>query len=119
MHDTLLDTTVDLTVHPSADSKMPSSPVHATHEQSENKLLQTAEVNFPAEGDWTLSISVQRNSDHADFSLPLQVVKGETGMGLHWPHFIVLSFAAVLAFVYLRRHHARKIRGLERPVSIL
>jgi len=117
--DTLLDTNVDLTVHPSADSKAPSSPIRATHEQSENKLLQTAEVNLPAEGEWTLNISVLRNSEHADFSLPLRAVKGETSTGFHWSYLVLLIFAALLAFVYLRRHHAPKIPVLERPVSIL
>jgi hypothetical protein len=117
--DVLLDATVDLTVHPSADSRVPSSPVRATHEQSENKLLQTAEVNLPANGEWTLNISVQGNSEHSDFSLPLHVVKGETGIGLRWPYLVLLIFAVTLAFVYLRRHHTPKIPSLERPVSSL
>src|SRR5271165_1752490 len=117
--DTLLDATVDLTAHPSADATVPSFPVRATHEQSENKLLQTAEVNLPAEGEWTLNISVERDSEHADFSLPLHVVKGESGIGFHWPYLVIFIFAAILAYVYLRRHYAPKIPDLERPVSIL
>jgi len=117
--ETLLDATVDFTVHPSADSKAPSPSVRATYEQSENKLFQAAEVNLPAEGEWTLNISVQRNSEHADFSLPLHVVKGETGIGFHWPYLVILIFAALLVFAYLRRHHAPKIPSLERSVSIL
>src|SRR5208283_1190950 len=117
--DTVLDATVDLTIHPSADSSVPSSPVRATHEQSENKLLQTAEVNLPAGGEWTLNTSVQRNAEHAEFSLPLRAVKGETTTGFHWSYLVLLIFAALLAFVYLRRRHAPKIPDLERPVSIL
>ena len=78
----LLDTTVDLTVHPSADTHGPSSTARAKAEDSPNKLLQTAELNLPAEGDWTLNVALRRNAQAAEFGLPLHVVKEETGTDL-------------------------------------
>ena len=117
--ETVQDATVDFTVHPGADSQGPSSAARATHEQSEIKLMQAAEVNLPSDGEWTLNISLQRNSEHADLSLPLHVVKGEAGIEFRCPYLAILVFAAILALVYLRRHHAPKSVGLERTVSSL
>ena len=58
----LLDTTVDLPAHPTGDPQGPSSIARASHEDSENKLLQTADLNLPATGDWLVSVVLRRNS---------------------------------------------------------
>ncbi len=103
--ETLLDATVDLTAQP-ADGSRPEPAARATAEDSENKLLQSAELNLPAEGDWTIGLSVQRNAEHADFFLPVQVVKLESETAYRWTYLILLVFAGVLLFTYVWRHRA-------------
>jgi len=115
--ETLLDPTVDLTIHSAADSGGAPATARATPERSQNKLLQTAELNLLAEGEWTISIAVQRNSDHADFAFPLYVVKAETGVEFPWSYVVILSFAAILLVAYVRRHRAAKPFPLEHPVA--
>ena len=58
----LLDSTVDLTAHPSADPQGQPSTARASYEDSDNKLLQTAELDLPAAGDWTMAVAVHRDS---------------------------------------------------------
>src|SRR5208337_2441862 len=115
--ETLLDPTVDLNIHPAADSDGASSTARATPEHSQNKLLQAAELNLPSEGDWTMRVDVSRNSDRADFALPLHVVKEEIGIEFPWSYVVMLLLAAVLLVAYLRRHRAPKPSPLEHPVS--
>ncbi len=115
--ETLLDPTVDLIIHPAADSGRPSSTARATSEHSQNKLLQAAELNLPSAGDWTMQVDVRRNSDHADFALPLHVVKEETGIEFSWSYVVMLLLAAILLLAYVRRHRSPKPSPLEHPVS--
>ncbi len=99
----LTDETVNVIVRPtSGDSKL--APTRASSSDSENKLLQAAELNLPTEGDWTLNLAVQQNADHAEFSLPVHVVKAESGMGNPWPYLAWLAFSALLLVGYLLRH---------------
>ena len=115
--ETLLDPTVDLTIHSAADSGGASDTVRATPERSQNKLLQAAELNLPSVGDWTIQVNVSRNSDRADFALPLHVVKEETGIEFPWSYVVMLLFAAILLLAYVRRHRSPKPSPLEHPVS--
>jgi cytochrome c oxidase assembly factor CtaG len=80
--------------------------VQASAEDSENKLLQNAELELPAEGDWTLSVKVVRNDTVADVAVPLHVVKPEGGISVPWPYIAFGIFAAVLLFSYWRRNRA-------------
>jgi hypothetical protein len=80
--------------------------VQASAEDSENKLLQNAEVELPAEGDWTLSVKVVRNDTAADVAVPLRVVKPEGGFSVPWPYIVFGVFAAVLLFSYWRRNRS-------------
>jgi len=57
---------VDLTIAADSDAMGPSSTVRAASAQDENKLLQTAELNVPNEGDWKLHIAVKHNSGVAE-----------------------------------------------------
>ncbi len=108
----LLDTTVDLSARPSVDLQGQSSTGRASHDDSDNKLLQSTEVDLPAAGDWTLQIAVRRDSQAADFSWPLSVVKAGTGFEFPWPYFGVLLFAAMLLIAYFRRHRAPTMHDL-------
>ena len=106
----LLDTTVDLTVHPSVDTHGQSSTARASDEDSPNKLLQTAELKLPAEGDWTLNVVLRRNAQAAEFGLPLHVVKEETGTDLPWSYIAILVIGAILFATYILRHREPRIR---------
>jgi hypothetical protein len=92
-----------------------SAPIRANTDDSENKLLQTAELNLPTEGDWTLRLAVQQNADHADYSLPVHVVKAESGIGNPWPYLTLLAFSALLLATYLLRHGRTRAAGYRQP----
>jgi hypothetical protein len=101
----LLDAKVDLRAHPAAGLSAPTATALASHATSENKLLQTAGLNLSAAGDWALTVIVRSNSETAEFSLPLHVVKAETAIAFPWPYAAFLTFTAILLLAYLRRHH--------------
>ena len=102
--DALLDAKVDLTAHPADGSQGPLSATSASQEDSENKLLQTADLYLPTEGDWNLRIAVHHGAHSEDFFLPLHVVKPEAGIACRWPWVVILIFSSVLLFAYLWRH---------------
>lgn len=102
-HDALPGATVQLRVNQhNGDDRM--DPVHASAQSSENKLLKSATVEFPAAGEWILAIAVRHGSDAAEFTLPLQVAQPEGGSEIPWPYLFALVLAAILAFAYIRRH---------------
>jgi putative membrane protein len=81
-------------------------PVRASDEDSENRLMQTAELNLPAEGDWSIQVNVQNEDETASVNLPVRVTeeKGETNR--HWPYLILGTLAGILALTYWRRPRA-------------
>jgi hypothetical protein len=116
--ETLLDANVDLSAQQGSDLSSKIS-VRATPADSENKLLKSAELNFPTAGDWTVHIGVQRDGASADFALPVHVVKPASVFAIPWSYLILLACTAILLFVYLRRHRPEKIARIEQPVSTL
>ena len=114
----LLDATVDLSAQRAGDSQTTAS-VRAGTTDSDNKLLPSAELDLGTPGDWTVQVAVRRNSASADFSLPLRVVKPASGVVIPWSYLILLAFAAMLLFVYVRRHQAEKTAPVEQPMSTL
>jgi cytochrome c oxidase assembly factor CtaG len=114
----LLDATVDVTAQRAGDSQAAAS-VRASTADSDNKLLQSAELSLPTAGDWTLHLAIQRTSANAEFSLPLQVVKPAGGIAFPWSYLILLGFAALLLFSCVRRHRTVKAVPIKQPVSTL
>ena len=111
-----LDATVDLTVRSDADTPSPSSTAHAVPAKTENKLLQTAELSLPNEGDWRMYVSIERNSQAADFVLPLRVVRSPTALEqlYPWPYMALAALGVILLLVYFQRHRepaSTHIRG--------
>jgi putative membrane protein len=102
------DAKVELQAERTGTSQSPEA-VRASSDDSENKLLQTAEVDLPTPGDWTLGIRVSRNDAYADITLPLRVVKAEAGMTMSWPYVIFGVLVLVLLFSYRRRHRRSNI----------
>ncbi len=102
-----------------AGASGPTAIVHATVDSSENKLLQTAEVDLPSEGDWTLTVHVVRDKLGSELALPLRVVKPEAGIAIHWWYVVFATFAAVLIFTYWRRHRvARALPAYPTPAGL-
>ena len=101
----LQDATVNFRARQEATGRE-TNPVRAGTEDSENKLLQSADLELPGAGDWSLLINVQRASEAAEFAVPLKVLKPETGFAVPWPYVVLLIFSAVFSFSYLRRHRA-------------
>lgn len=117
--DVQLDATVDLTVVADTDDQVPAATARADRAKGENKLLQTAELNLPTEGNWKLHIAVRDNSRVAEFLLPLQVVRDRaTHEHLHlWPYIVFVAFGVILLLVYARRHKNSGSPQAENPVS--
>ncbi len=103
----LLDTTVDVTAHASGEPQPAAAAARASHEDSENKLMQTAMLDFPAAGDWILNVAVRQNLNVADLSLPLHVVKPETELEFPWSYLLVLAIALLLVLAFALRHWPR------------
>ncbi len=112
----LLDSTVELSARPTA-AKVTTPSVRATNHDSENKLLQTAELDLPAAGDWVLNVAVSHNSESSNLSLPLRVVKPEGGLADFWPYFVFPGFGLILLGTYVRRHRAPTVAQAEQRVS--
>ena len=102
----LLDAKVDLTAQPANSSPRLSSTATASHEDSENKLLQAADLDLPTEGEWTLRITVQREAVSDDFQLPLRVAGPEAGATSRWPYLVMLLVTATMLLAYVWRHRA-------------
>ena len=104
--ETLLDTKVGLTAQPANNSRGLSATATASHEDSENKLLQAADLYLPTEGEWTVHITVHREAISHDFPLALRVTKPDAGGASRWPYLAILLFTATLLFAYVWRHRA-------------
>ena len=104
MQEVLLDSVVQLSARPAAGIDGGPSLNRASNENSQNKLLQTAELDLPTAGEWTLDVGVSRNSEIANLSLPLQVVKSENGLADFWPYFVFPGFGMLLFASYIWRH---------------
>jgi hypothetical protein len=85
-------------------SSQSTDSVRASVTHSENKLLQNADVELPTPGDWTLSVRMSRGDTSAEAVIPVHVVKPQSGFSMPWPFATFGVFAAVLMFVYWRRH---------------
>ena len=100
----LLDAEIKLIGH-RADKRVTSSTVIASHQNSQNKLLQSAALNLPTVGTWLLDISVRRGPLGSDLSFPLTVVNAESSVVEdYWPYFAVIALSAALALVDIMRH---------------
>lgn len=104
--ETLLGAKVDLTARPADNSQGVSSTATASHEDSENKLLQAADLDLPTEGEWTLHITVQRDAISDDFLLGVRVTRPDAGSAGRWPYLVILLFSGTLLFAYVWRHRA-------------
>ena len=71
---------------------------------SENKLLQSAEVDFSSAGNWVLSIIIRHNSDNAEFTLPIRVLNSNREIIYPWSYITLLILAAILLLTYVRQH---------------
>ena len=81
-----------------------SEAVRASSDDSENKLLQTAEVDLPTAGDWMLRVQVMRENQTSEVSVPLRVVMAAPEGNARWPYVLFVFLTALLACVYWRRH---------------
>ncbi|HTR48776.1 MAG TPA: cytochrome c oxidase assembly protein [Verrucomicrobiae bacterium] len=72
-HSAILDSDVELSVEPAGKSGGDAESVHATREQSQNRLLQAASLDLPDDGEPVLRVTVHRGSDHGQVACPLKV----------------------------------------------
>ena len=116
----LLDATVDLRVSQTVAAQQHGTATE-THEvragaaDSENKLLQSADLDLPSEGEWSLLVTVRSGSEAAEITLPLKVVKPDDGHGIPWAYLVLLTFSAILLATYLLRHRASRASAVHAP----
>lgn len=117
--DVQMDATVDLKVVADSDTSATPSIARAVRAKTENKLLQTAELDLPNAGDWKMYVAVKRNSHVADFMVPLHVVKQQTELEdqYPWPYVTLAGFSALLLMVYVQRHRKARFARVEEPAS--
>ena len=113
----LLNASVDLQAQQSTAAQS-TATVRASSDDSENKLLQSVEVDLPSEGDWTLAVHVAHDRQSSELALPLRVVKPEAGVTIHWWYAVFLAFAAILAFAYRRRHRPSTLPACTTPAGL-
>lgn len=104
-HEVLLDAAVDLAAQPSG-ARAASPIVRATNAESPNKLLQSAELDLPTEGDWIVNINVTRGAASTQFAMPLRVGRPETGAEYPTPWIVIAVLSVVLFGVYFSRRRS-------------
>jgi cytochrome c oxidase assembly factor CtaG len=112
----LPDATVTLSAQEANGSRR-TPAVQATTGDSENRLLQSAAVDFPSEGSWNLVVSVLRGRQHSELSLPLSVARPDTGVAIPWPYILLLGLATVLLLAYVRRQRSRRSLRFTHPAQ--
>jgi cytochrome c oxidase assembly factor CtaG len=114
-HEVQLDSEVNLRLL-KADGSKAEQESQPARRDGENRLLFAAAVDLPSPGAWILQVEVQRSSQSASVSLPIEVVRPEGGSAIPWSHIVILAFATVLGVTYLYRHRRSPSRGLVAPV---
>ncbi len=90
----------------------------ASTEDSENKLLQNADLDLPSTGDWSLNLRVTRTDATAEATLPLRVVMPARGVVIHWPYVVLALLAVTLLFTYWRRHRLSRSVSVQRALPV-
>jgi len=112
----LTDAVVELHARSAGGSQ--SESVRASSKDSENKLLQSASINLPSEGDWTVEVVVAHGGTSSRFSLPVHVAKAEADFSWPWPYVILFGFSALLLLVYVLRHRGARGRTPDDTVRL-
>jgi len=107
--DVLLDATVDLAAR-QAGQTAPTTSALASYAESDNKLLQRADLDLPAVGDWMLDLTVRQNLQTAEVLFPLQLAKPETQIEFPWSYAAVFLVGTMLYFAYVWRHRNPKVQ---------
>ncbi len=103
-HDALLDVIVELRAQQQNER---TGPVRASTEDSENKLLKSADLELKGAGAWLLSVIVRHGSEATEITLPLEVAQSEPGSEVPWSFVWPLVLTGALVFAYIRRHRRK------------
>jgi cytochrome c oxidase assembly factor CtaG len=109
----LLDVTANVAAHRRDNRLATSSEVQASSEHSQNRLLQTAEINLATEGPWIVTITLRRNPEIEEFSFPVYVLKPDKRFKIPWIYLLLVAFGLILALVYARRHWPAEFRAAQ------
>ncbi|MDR3747310.1 MAG: cytochrome c oxidase assembly protein [Acidobacteriota bacterium] len=112
----VLDAPVELAARPANVDGPSLAAIQATHEESNNKLLQQFEITIQDAGDFNLLIDVGAEGGTA-FSMPIRMVKPDRHIAFPWGSAGLLVLAALLLIAYLYRHRAPSRVQLENQVS--
>jgi len=105
----LLNAIVDLAAHQPGQPP-PKLSAQASYARSDNKLLQSADLGLPGAGEWTVDLTVRQNSQTAEFSFPLQLVKPARQVEFPWSYAAVVLFGMLLYFAYVWRHRSLRVQ---------
>jgi hypothetical protein len=91
--------------------------VSGKEDDSENKLLKSAEVNFAAPGEWMVNVLVRHHAESVELAVPVRVVKNEAGLSAEWSYFLFPAIGMFLAIVFGVRRAGKSAR-VERPAVV-
>jgi hypothetical protein len=115
-HEVLLDSDVELSLRIAHDDGATTRRVRALP-GDDNKLLYSARLDLDSEGRWLIDVAIRHARGNAAVSIPIEVVKAETGSACPWSYIVTLAFAVVLRVVYVWRHAARNSSRLAAPIT--
>jgi cytochrome c oxidase assembly factor CtaG len=101
--DVLLDAEVAASIEGGGESA--SEPGVGLAPCGENKLLYCGDIDVPA-GNSLLRVKVTGTISSAEFSLPIKASQSEAQRRMPVAYVVLVVFAALLSFVYWRRHRA-------------
>jgi hypothetical protein len=94
----------------------PVAWIKASHEDSDNPLLQSAEIDL-AEGNETIYVAVENGTQSARLMLPVEVTTQPTGMADYLPRMLFPLAGLLLLTVYGWRHRLHARRTAPQPLS--
>jgi hypothetical protein len=115
-HEVLLDSQVGFALSSRMAGDATVQQVRSVRE-TENKLLFSADLDFDSPGAQVLAIQVRQAGRSGTLSLPIEVMKSESGTSLRWSYIVTLTLVSILCAVYLLRHKTPRSERLAAPVT--
>jgi len=97
------DSSINISANPSGPSGTRGLEVRGRDSDSDNKLLQSAMIDLPSPGVWTLHVDVEHESQNTSLILPVEAAIHSPGLDDLWPYLLFPAVAFGLLLVYLRR----------------
>ena len=98
-NDAVLDAQVKLHLTHSSPEGIAEVFAPAIHKNATNKLLYAARVNFPSQGDWKLSATVESKDGSAEVAGNVMVAGRQPAIVTYWPYFGIVPVLVILFLI--------------------